>query len=278
MQAVLFAGGAGRRIQPVTQGMNKHLLPVHDRLTVVEHGITALARAGVTEFLIITNRDDTDVIRALLSSNPALGSVEWTIAASKSPHQSLAEVLMLARGFVRDEEFLVLFGDNVFLHGGVQSVQRSVEYPGPRIVLARAPDPSRFGVASFNGATLARLAEKPSDPPLNALVVTGLMRLTKSSLAILDSLPRNERGELQDGFLTSFLNVLIDKRLLGYDIAGEPWFDVGTPRAYELLLSHGGGERPALSRRPQGIAWEVAQEFSCAEKIRDVIAGLRKTG
>ncbi len=56
MKGILLAGGNGRRLNPLTDITNKHLLPVYNRPMVL-YPLQTLINAGITEILIVTGKE-----------------------------------------------------------------------------------------------------------------------------------------------------------------------------------------------------------------------------
>src|SRR4030081_695102 len=55
MKGVILAGGLNTRLYPLTRGIPKCLLPIHDK-TMIDCAIEALRKAGIQEILIIADR------------------------------------------------------------------------------------------------------------------------------------------------------------------------------------------------------------------------------
>ena len=54
MKAVILAGGLGRRLQPLTDPLNKHLLPVYNK-PMIAHVISTLVQGGADDFMVLMN-------------------------------------------------------------------------------------------------------------------------------------------------------------------------------------------------------------------------------
>ena len=72
MKAVILAGGNGTRLKPITDTINKHLLPV-GREPMIFHPIKKAVEAGITEILIVTGGDCSDGFLTLIKDGKHLG-------------------------------------------------------------------------------------------------------------------------------------------------------------------------------------------------------------
>ena len=53
MKAVILAGGNGTRLEPLTIGTNKHLLPLYNK-PVIYYALEKLITAGIKDIMVIT--------------------------------------------------------------------------------------------------------------------------------------------------------------------------------------------------------------------------------
>ena len=234
MKAVVFAGGQARRLATLAKGFNKNLLPIGNT-AVIERGLAALSAGGITELLVITNSGWQEAFTFLFRerSNYDLSHIE--VIASERPDLPLADVLYEAKPFTGSEDFLLLFGDNVFFDSFAKIVVSLTTANCPsRVVLAYAPDPERFGLPILVNSRLVRVVEKPPHPWTH-LAVTGLARFPREVYRIIESLPRDKEGS-SDRYLTGVRNGLASRGELTYYICHDRWLDIGTPSAFIQAL------------------------------------------
>jgi glucose-1-phosphate thymidylyltransferase len=86
-------------------------------------------------------------------------------------------------------------------------------------------DPERFGVASFNGARLKDIEEKPKKPK-TSYAVTGLYMFNHEVWNVINTLKPSERGELE---VVDLINWYISKDKATYSVVEGFWSDAGTP-------------------------------------------------
>jgi NDP-sugar pyrophosphorylase family protein len=106
MKAVILAGGLGTRLRPFTEVLPKPLLPIGDR-AILEHQITSLRAAGVTDIWVATNYK-SDLIQAYLGDGSKYG-VRLHISRETIPLGTAGPLRLLSAELL--EPFLVMNGD-----------------------------------------------------------------------------------------------------------------------------------------------------------------------
>ncbi len=219
MKGVILAGGNGRRLEPITNVTNKHLLAVYDK-PMIFYPLRTLIDAGIKEILIISGKDHAGGFLKLLGSGKDFGCRFWYEVQEEAG--GIAQALGLARDFVGDDNCAVILGDNIFEDDFAQHVNNF--NGGARIFLKEVTDAQRFGVATMTGNQVTAIEEKPKNPKSN-LAVTGLYFYDPEVFNIIRTLKPSARGEME---ITDVNNYYIQKGLMKAHIVDGEWTDAGT--------------------------------------------------
>src|SRR5438128_4842423 len=151
MRGLILAGGAGTRLRPITHTSAKQLVPVANK-PILFYGLEQLVDAGIKEIGIVVG-DTAPEIRDAVGD----GS-RWSATVTYIPQEAplgLAHCVLIARDFLGDDDFVMYLGDNLLRQGVTELVESFSARPpevAAQILLAKVPDPQRFGVAELNAA------------------------------------------------------------------------------------------------------------------------------
>ena len=230
MKALILSGGAGTRLRPITHTSAKQLVPVANR-PILFYAIDHMVEAGIKEIGIVIG-DTGDEVRAAVGDGSMWGA-KVTYIPQDAP-LGLAHCVKIAEDFLGDEDFVMYLGDNL-VRQGVKKFVDAFEAdrvgrepgsgPAAQILLAKVPDPQRFGVAELNDSgDVIRLVEKPVVPPSD-LALVGVYLFDASIHKAVAAIKPSPRGELE---ITDAIQWLIDN---DYGVRSEVvegyWKDLG---------------------------------------------------
>jgi len=237
-KAIVLAAGKGTRLAPLTLAIPKEMIRVGIK-PVVEHAINVLRAGGVKDVLVVVGRKK-EAIMDYLGSGERLG-VDISYKIQEEP-KGTAHAVHQGKGFVGDEDFAVIYGDNYLKPPEVmKEVVRFHEEKGAdaTLVLHSIKDPMRFGIVKVdvNNRVLG-IVEKPTleeaepykvgDGYLN---IAGLLVLKPT---IFDFIERTEPGRDGEVWLTDSIELMrrSGRKVFAFLFKGFR-YDVGT---FESLI------------------------------------------
>ena len=271
MKALIPAGGEGTRLRPITHTSAKQLVPVANK-PILFYALEDIAEAGIVDVGLIVG-DTADEIRAAVEDGTRWG-LRVTYLHQEAP-LGLAHCVLMARDFLGDDDFVMYLGDNLLGEGVTEFVNTFAnERAAARILLARVPDPQRYGVAQLDGdGRVVGLVEKPTSPPSD-LALVGVYLFDRRIHDAVRSIKPSWRDELE---ITDAIQWLIDTgQPVHSQVVTGFWKDTGQ---LEALLE---GNRLVLESIPPSMEGKVDAESrllgrvavqSGAEVIRSVVRG-----
>jgi len=253
MKGIILAGGTGTRLWPITEGVSKQLLHVHDK-PMIHYPLSTLMLAGIREIAIITTEQDQPSFKRLLGDGSTLGiNIEYFIQHAPN---GIAEAFILCENFIGSSPVALILGDNIFHGQGVGRNLRNFSDPrGAHIFAYQVNNPQDFGVVVLNeDLSPVDIVEKPNNNPSN-LAVPGLYFYNSEVSKMAKSVKRSKRGELE---ITSLNLMYLENKSLEVSVLsrGTAWFDGGTVKALHEATSY-----------IKSIEERQGQKVGCIEEI-----------
>lgn len=221
MKGVILAGGRGTRLRPMTNVVNKHLLPVYDE-PLIYYPIKTLLNAGIEDILIISDPEYIGRYIELLEND--FEDINFSYRVQNDP-KGIAHAVGIAEDFV-DDKFAVMLGDNIILGDLSEQITEFEESDSDaKIFLKEVDEPARYGIAEVEKDKVVNLEEKPDDPSSNKAVI-GLYLYDKDVFSKIDQIEPSDRGEYE---ITDVNNLYVKEDKMEAGVVENKWFDAGTP-------------------------------------------------
>lgn len=276
MRGIILAGGSGTRLNPITLGTSKQLVPVYDK-PMVYYPLSTLMLAGIQDVLVITTPHDAESFHRLLGDGSRLG-VDLSYTVQEVPN-GLAQAFVLGADFIGDQPAALVLGDNIFYGPGMGTRLRRHTSPDGGVVYAyRVANPSDYGVVEFDEDLKAVSIEEKPARPKSDYAVPGLYFYDNDVVEIARGLRPSARGEYE---ITDINRAYLEAGRLTVEVLprGTAWLDTGT---FDSLANATSFIRTIQHRQglnigcPEEIAWRMG--FIDDDGLRERAEPLVKSG
>jgi glucose-1-phosphate thymidylyltransferase len=193
MKALILSGGTGTRLRPVTYSNAKQLLPLANK-PIIFYIIEKIKKAGIQEIGIVVG-DTHEKVKDTVGNGD-----KWNVNITYiyQPHSSgLAHAVQTAAGFIRDSDFIMVLGDNIFSMDLDLIIDNFYKNKAnSSILLHKVNNPAGFGVAVVDKGYVVRLVEKPKEF-LSDLIITGIYLFDHRIFSAIERIRPSRRGELE---------------------------------------------------------------------------------
>jgi UTP--glucose-1-phosphate uridylyltransferase len=251
-KAVIPAAGLGTRFLPATKAQPKEMLPIVDK-PAIQYIIEEAVESGIEEILIITGRnkgaieDHFDIsfeIEAELKQKKKYNLLQLVDKISKLAQiyytrqketRGLGHALLCAKGFVGNEPFAVMLGDDI-VDSSVPCLKQLIDnynkFQTSIIGVQEIPraELNKYGIISGtkienNIYAINNLVEKPAvDEAPSNIAILGRYILTPKIFEVLENTTPGINGEIQ---LTDALKSLLEfEPIFAYVFNGKR-YDIG---------------------------------------------------
>ena len=260
MKGIILAGGAGTRLNPITKGISKQLVPVYDK-PMIYYPLSVLMRAGIRDILLITTERDQPLFKYALGDGSDFG-INLSYIIQPSP-DGLAQAFILGAEFIGDDECAMILGDNIYhgeegLDSYLNNAKKETKNGKATIFGYRVKDPERFGIMELNDNNNVVSVEEKPEFPKSDYAITGLYFYPKGVSKKAKKVIPSDRGELE---ITSLNDMYLKEGNLRAELLGDEytWFDTGT---FDSLLEASNmisaleKNKGRLISSPEAIAYE----------------------
>ena len=255
-KAIVPIAGLGTRFLPISKTIPKEFLPLNAK-PVIQYIVEGGLEAGVEEFIFVISPQKKKIFeryireyfgeekkellkilkergkeKAILELK-SIPKINWKVAYQRKPKGD-GDAILKAEKFVKNEPFLVLFGDDVSFGKKsfpAQLAEAFEKYEKPFLCLYKLPKKrlSAYGVPAVKRIKgkvyrILDLIEKPQKSPPSNFALVGNYVLTPRVFKFLKKTPL-QKGEL---ILANALKLMIEKgeEILGLEVSGK-WLECG---------------------------------------------------
>jgi len=214
MKVVILAAGLGKRMGEFTKVIPKPLIKINNRpfLYYLLENIKNLGR----DTGVIVGYKKEEIIKFCRKHGIKVSFIE------QKGQNGTGHAVKYAKGFVGDENFIVVMGDNYYSEEDLKKVCKddNINY----IAVIRSKCPERYGVVVERNGFLKKIVEKPKCF-VNNIVNTGLYKFTPEIFKALEKIKLSERGEYE---LTDAIKLLAKENKVKV-VEIKDWLDLGCP-------------------------------------------------
>ncbi|MEM3871830.1 MAG: glucose-1-phosphate thymidylyltransferase [Nitrososphaeria archaeon] len=222
MKGIILHGGAGTRLRPLTFSGPKQLIPVANK-PISQYVLEDLRDASVRDVAIVLGETFPELVQQHYGDGSRFNVFIKYVFQGKP--LGIAHAVSLCKDFVEDDSFILYLGDNLLQHGIRRYLENFLEGNFDAFILLKeVDDPTKFGVAKFEGNKLVALIEKPKVPPSKYALV-GVYFFKPIVFEIIKDLKPSWRGELE---ITDVLQLMLERGYnVGYSFVEGWWLDTG---------------------------------------------------
>lgn len=217
--ALILAGGKGKRLMPLTERQPKPMLPVMN-IPVIEHIYRSLAENGCKRVAVAVCHLADELTATGGDTELAIGFFK-----EESPLGSAGAVKAIANEMC--DTFTVLCGDAIIDIDLKKHIAEHKKHGGITVLLSHSDTPYDYGTVLLDGDRIKGFAEKPSiSDTVTALVSTGIYIVDKY---ITDYIPSGVVFDMANDLLP----LLQSKGVTVYGaVADGEWIDIGNINDY----------------------------------------------
>ncbi len=160
MKALVLAGGRGTRLRPITNTINKHLIPIAGK-PMIFRVLDDIADCGIKDVIINLNKGDKEIPNAIGDGSKWGLNIQYI--EQPEPNGMMYPIL-LAKELLGNEPFLLFGGDNI-LSGGIKKYYDEflASDSAAHLLVTKVDNPERFGVAVVENGLVTKTVEKPQE-------------------------------------------------------------------------------------------------------------------
>jgi glucose-1-phosphate thymidylyltransferase len=231
--AIILAGGLGTRLKPLTQVVNKQLLPINGKF-IIEYPLSTLKNMGIENVTVVLGGTHFSQIVGYLQDGVKHG-LNFDFVYQNEPKGIAHAINLCKRHVLDDNQFVVILGDNIYERPVLWNKETKCS---AQIVLHDHAELHRFGVASINADNkIVKIIEKPKeiDASYKNYAITGCYLFDQKFFEFYKKSTPSTRGEYEITDIIHQYNAADD---LSWTISDGLWSDAGTHESINYLNNY----------------------------------------
>lgn len=228
MKGIVLAGDSGSKLEPITLGIPKQLIPIYDK-PMIFYPIETLVKAGINEILIITTSEYQSFFKKTIGNGKDLG-VSVTYAIQECPN-GIAQAISIGETFIGKDGFCLITGDTIIygegIYPNIKKAIRSANKSGNATIFIEGKTyPDQYGRVILNNE--GKIQEIVGNDILNFYYsIASIFIFPNDAVKRVDGLNISERGRKEITDLHKFF--FEDCKLLVRELDKDCiWFDTNT--------------------------------------------------
>lgn len=224
MQAVILAGGQGKRLRPVTETIPKALVEVNGE-PILKRLMNQCKEVGVTEAVLVVNYKK-EQIQELFGDD--YQGIKITYAVQEELLGD-ANALSYAEPFITDDKFLVIACDNLFPTEHLKGLLKKGGDGAMSACNVSYEQAKRMGVLFVEDDKVTKIIEKPAEPP-STFANVYVHYMPREAFAAIKAIKPGAGGEYR--FVDAIQHMIDNGKTITFH-ALDNWMDIGTIQQLE---------------------------------------------
>ncbi len=244
MQAVVLCAGKGERLRPLTETMQKAMLPLANK-PLLEIIYEELKKAGIKDIIFVVGHRKEE-IKSYFGKKVKF--------AEQKEQLGTAHAIYAARKFIKGD-FLVVNGDNLVFY---EDIKRVLENFNGMATLGTffTDDISKYGYVKVESKKVLDIIEKPKIKKAG-MINAGLYVFSDEIFNYIEKTEKSERGEYE---ITTTIKFLVDEGKVNY-VELKYWRDIG------YFWDYLDANREVINRTEEKIDGEIEDNVKIKGKI-----------
>lgn len=226
---IILAGGIGTRLYPLSNYINKHLLPVYDK-PMLDYSLSPLILMGIKKILIVSDLKTIKNLKKRYGNGKFLNiNIKYSI--QEKPN-GIPEIFKLESKYISNfKKICLMLGDNFFYGSNLTSFlkTRFETFQNSEIFTYKVKNTWDYGILELDkNGNPKKIIEKPFKTSSN-LAITGMYFFNNKVINRIKEIKPSSRGELE---ITDLIKIYLKQKELSVSVLprGTTWYDAGSPK------------------------------------------------